>query len=58
MRSISCACSSIEEREMLAANGLRFVRSHFDWATAADALDRLIAGHPGPVESPGHRAIG
>jgi sugar transferase (PEP-CTERM/EpsH1 system associated) len=47
-----------EEREKLAANGLRFVRSHFDWATAADALDRLITGHQEPWESPGHRAIG
>ena len=35
------------ERERVAANGHRFVREHFDWDRAADALDRLISsGRP------------
>ncbi len=29
-------------RERLAANGYRFVRQHFDWDRAADALDAMI----------------
>lgn len=32
------------ERDRIAANGLRFVRRHFDWEGAAGALDALISG--------------
>jgi sugar transferase (PEP-CTERM/EpsH1 system associated) len=31
-----------EEREQIAENGLRFVRDHFDWDRAADALEKCI----------------
>jgi polysaccharide biosynthesis protein PslH len=33
-----------DERDRLAENGYRFVREHFDWDRAADALEGMIVG--------------
>lgn len=39
-----------DERVRLAANGLRFVREHFDWDRAADALEKCIVNRT-PVQA-------
>ena len=41
------------ERERIAANGYRFVRTNFDWGRNADALDALIASAHREVEPAG-----
>lgn len=42
------------ERERIAEQGLRFVRSHFDWRAAADGLEALIlSGTSAPEAAPG-----
>ncbi|MBS1570361.1 MAG: glycosyltransferase [Bacteroidetes bacterium] len=40
------------ERERLANNGHRFVRSSFDWDRSAERLDRLMTGQPAHVPAP------
>jgi sugar transferase (PEP-CTERM/EpsH1 system associated) len=41
--------SDAQERERVAENGYRFVRSTFDWGRNADALEQLILSVPAPA---------
>jgi sugar transferase (PEP-CTERM/EpsH1 system associated) len=43
---------NVAECERIAANGLRFVRQHFDWESAADQLDALITCGTGIPSGP------